>query len=870
MTRAFRIVALLFLALAASLPGRPAPSAAAAPAAGNACWTAEASPLPAGTYAALAGVAARTPTDVWTVGLTWAAGGAHPLIEHGDGQHWTVQPDPVAGDTGLLSGVTAFAADDAWAVGATTPGDNSQALIVHWDGQHWQRSDLNLVTTSGDRLAAIGGSGPTDLWAVGTNASGPHHATLTPVILHGDGTTWRPVTLPGTLANDEGDPLENSLTAISARTPDDVWVTGSVILHWDGRIWQVVPAPASDLLGITALAPDDVWAVGARSGDSGAQILHWDGTAFHDVPIPNRGGGSTGLAAVAAVSPQDIWAVGPAWAPAPGVALHWDGTAWSPMAVPIPAGDTQIAAVAALPSGTVWMAGTHTPDGNNGTQTERVLLHGVPCTPEPVPIPGSGSQTFPETGQTVSGLFLDYWRNHGGLVQQGYPLSPVLSEVSPLDGRSYSVQYFERAVFEYHPEYAGTPAAVLLSQLGTFAYQQHYPQGAPSQQVDSVNPRHFSETGRTLGGVFRTYWEQHGGLAQQGYPISDEFLERSPLNGQVYRVQYFERAVFEDHPENAGTPYRVLLSQLGTLRYQARTTPGAGLPRQTDLTAVALAAPDAGWAVGQQGTILQYAGGRWAAAPSPVNSTLWGVALTSADEGWAVGDAGVVLHLTAGRWLPIPSPAPNATLSAIQMRSPTDGWITGWDSSGGLLLHYSGATWQPVALLLHYSGATWQPVARPPAPALFALSMVGPAEGWAVGQAGVLLHYRAGGWETQPLPESRVAAGVAMVSPQDGWAADDTGTLLRYQSGAWTVAARVTGQPVRVRMLSASEGWAVGYSGTLLHYTAGAWISVPAPTTANLADVAFVDPAAGWAVGAGGTLLHYHAGIWTAAAPPGP
>ena len=71
-----------------------------------------------------------------------------------------------------------------------------------------------------------------------------------------------------------------------------------------------------------------------------------------------------------------------------------------------------------------------------------------------------------------------------------------------------------------------------------------------------------------MGGKFRAYWEQHGGLAQQGYPISDEFTEVSDLNGKPYTVQYFQRAVFELHPENAGTPYEVLLSQLGT--FQAR------------------------------------------------------------------------------------------------------------------------------------------------------------------------------------------------------------------------------------------------------------------------------------------------------------
>lgn len=65
---------------------------------------------------------------------------------------------------------------------------------------------------------------------------------------------------------------------------------------------------------------------------------------------------------------------------------------------------------------------------------------------------------------------------------------------------------------------------------------------------------------------------------QQGYPISDEFMEVSPLNGKPYTVQYFERAVFEYHPENA-RPYDVLLSHLGLFRYNEKY--GTGTPRPT-------------------------------------------------------------------------------------------------------------------------------------------------------------------------------------------------------------------------------------------------------------------------------------------------
>jgi DNA-binding beta-propeller fold protein YncE len=184
-------------------------------------------------------------------------------------------------------------------------------------------------------------------------------------------------------------------------------------------------------------------------------------------------------------------------------------------------------------------------------------------------VPGQGSRTFPETGKTVKGIFLSYWDTHGGLAQQGFPISEEMNEVSDLNGKSYTVQYFERAVFEYHPE-EQPPYDVLLSQLGTFQYRKKYPNGAPGQKAnDSAGSQLFTETGHRVGGKFLAYWKSHGGLPQQGYPISEEFTEVSELNGKTYTVQYFERAVFEMHPAEQ-PPYDVLLSQLGTFRYREK------------------------------------------------------------------------------------------------------------------------------------------------------------------------------------------------------------------------------------------------------------------------------------------------------------
>jgi hypothetical protein len=70
------------------------------------------------------------------------------------------------------------------------------------------------------------------------------------------------------------------------------------------------------------------------------------------------------------------------------------------------------------------------------------------------------------TAHNVCGAFYRFWLSKGGLSNFGYPLSEAFDEVSQQDGRTYTVQYFERGRWEYHPEYAGTEGEVLLGLLG--------------------------------------------------------------------------------------------------------------------------------------------------------------------------------------------------------------------------------------------------------------------------------------------------------------------------------------------------------------------------------------------------------------------
>jgi hypothetical protein len=91
--------------------------------------------------------------------------------------------------------------------------------------------------------------------------------------------------------------------------------------------------------------------------------------------------------------------------------------------------------------------------------------------------PDAPCREFPETGHTVCGAFLRHFRSNGlsfdgraGFSEQeslalfGLPLSAEMTETLG-DGRVYTVQWFERARVERHPENPA-PYTVLLGLLG--------------------------------------------------------------------------------------------------------------------------------------------------------------------------------------------------------------------------------------------------------------------------------------------------------------------------------------------------------------------------------------------------------------------
>ncbi len=152
--------------------------------------------------------------------------------------------------------------------------------------------------------------------------------------------------------------------------------------------------------------------------------------------------------------------------------------------------------------------------------------------------------------------FLDFWKANGNLEILGLPVSQPF-----VDDRGLIVQFYERAIMEWHPENEAK-YQVLLTLLGAGLLGDRPERNAPPEPC-AADCTLVPQTNHTLRGVFLRYWQEHGGLPVFGFPLTEQFIEVNQADGKPYVVQYFERNRFEYHPENDAR-YQVLLGLLGT------------------------------------------------------------------------------------------------------------------------------------------------------------------------------------------------------------------------------------------------------------------------------------------------------------------
>lgn len=207
------------------------------------------------------------------------------------------------------------------------------------------------------------------------------------------------------------------------------------------------------------------------------------------------------------------------------------------------------------------------------------ILVSAAALPQPSAAQHQVADTFPpyqarhfgETGHAAVNWFLESWKNTpNALFVLGFPISePFIEESFTNPGQFYRVQYFERAVLEEHPNNFGRDGNRFYIQGRLMG--QELAKGRenepPFQPVGNPGDgTWFAETGHTLRNdpaPFRDFWQNNGGLAVFGYPLSEQFQEVNQADGQTYWVQYFERQRLEWHPNQANPNYRILLGLLG-------------------------------------------------------------------------------------------------------------------------------------------------------------------------------------------------------------------------------------------------------------------------------------------------------------------
>lgn len=189
-----------------------------------------------------------------------------------------------------------------WTVHPTYP---DTYALRRWDGSSGHFTERFPQWLYSAR--AVSGISSDDLWALAPEGiASLHDSTLA----HGgwyqafsnvrEGELWA-VGIQGHAARWKDGSWESLPTGTTAAfqtawiaAPDDVWLGGDTLLHWDGATFHVPrgidPESKMEIVSIAGSAPDDVWALASPWPGGGAALRRWNGIewAVVDLPEANR------------------------------------------------------------------------------------------------------------------------------------------------------------------------------------------------------------------------------------------------------------------------------------------------------------------------------------------------------------------------------------------------------------------------------------------------------------------------------------------------------------------------------------------------------------------------------------------------------
>jgi hypothetical protein len=287
-------------------------------------------------------------------------------------------PSPDAGPyLNSFAGIGGTAPTDVWAVGSFEGPRStiSRTLAEHWDGTNWSvvpSPDLDLHDYNNE-LIGVASVSTSDVWAVGgLFPRGPHNLSQS-LALHWNGHDWASVQTP---------PNAGVLYGLSViGQTHTLWAVGfsnaqqPFVEFWNGQAWSIVTSPTfpggGNLSAVSSPSAVSAWAVGSfldSSGNYQTLAEHWQGHKWVEVPTQNPGTYAI-FDGVAALSDTNVWAVGSYYDPSSNTSRnlveHWDGSIWRVANVPSAAGlNSALSSVSALSHTNVWMVGsTYDPNG---------------------------------------------------------------------------------------------------------------------------------------------------------------------------------------------------------------------------------------------------------------------------------------------------------------------------------------------------------------------------------------------------------------------------------------------------------------------------------------------------------------------------
>ncbi len=131
-------------------------------------------------------------------------------FHHWDGTQWTTVAFPANASDPIIDTWTS-GPGDLWAV-------NRAGAVLRWDGSTW-----TVTSRASTALQTIWGSSPSDVWIGGDSG-----------VQHWDGSTWKLFSLSPSIAVSN-----ETIYAVGGSGPTDAWAVmpGAYAFHWDGTAW---------------------------------------------------------------------------------------------------------------------------------------------------------------------------------------------------------------------------------------------------------------------------------------------------------------------------------------------------------------------------------------------------------------------------------------------------------------------------------------------------------------------------------------------------------------------------------------------------------------------------------------------------------